>query len=305
VTISPDTPEVPDVVVGIDAGGTNTRARALRGGDVVHEGTGGPGNPLSADKETLEDSYRAALAGCPAAACVCACVAGTARPDQRDQVAALLARHFPDAKISVVPDYVGAFCAAPEGTGVSVIAGTGSVICSRSPDGCYAVSGGLGWILSDHGSAVRLGQAALEHIISGLEPVREPVATALIEAFGTSDPCLIAHAVNSSVKPTRLLASAAPLLTAAAEHGAAWAAQCLDYEMAGLAGTTAQHIVQNVSQPGTVRVALTGGVWKSPVCVTSFASAITRLCSRPVDLARAPGDPIEGAVRLAQGMMAR
>jgi N-acetylglucosamine kinase-like BadF-type ATPase len=294
-----------DVVVGIDAGSTRTRARAVRNGDVVHEGTGGPGNPLSAAKETLEASYQTALAGCPPAAQVCACVAGTTEPDQADQIADLLARHFPDAQISVRPDYVGAFHAAPSGTDVSVIAGTGTVICSRAPDGGYAVSGGLGWILSDHGSAARLGQAALEHVVNGPAPVRSPVVMALVKAFGTSDPRLIAHTVNSSPHPAQLLAGAAPLLTSAAEQGAAWAIRWLDTEMAELAATATHHIKQNVSQPGTVRMALSGGVWESRACVTSFASAITRVSRRPVDVARAPSDPIEGAVRLAQDTMTR
>ncbi len=294
-----------DVVLGIDAGSTRTRARAVRNGDVVHEGTGGPGNPLSAANQTLEASFQTALAGCPDAAQVCACVAGTEGPEQRAQIAGLLARHFPDAQISVLPDYVGAFHAAPEGTDVSVIAGTGTIICSRAPDGRYAVSGGLGWILSDHGSAARLGQAALEHVVNGPAPVRSSVVTALVQTFGTSDPRLIAHAVNSSPHPAHLLAGAAPLLTSAAEQGAAWAIRWLDTEMAELAATATHHIKQNVSQPGTVHMALSGGVWESPACVKSFASAISRVSSRPVDVARAPSDPIEGAVRLAQHTMAR
>ena len=298
-------PEAHDVVVGIDAGSTRTRARAVRDGDVVHEGTGGPGNPLSAEMHTLEASYATALAGCPPAERVCACVAGTEEPDQRDQIAGLLARHFPGAQISVVPDYVGAFHAAPEGTDVSVIASTGTIICSRSPDGGYAVSGGLGWILSDHGSAARLGQAALEHVVNGPAPVRSPVVAALVKTFGSSDPRTIAHAVNSSPHPVHLLAGAAPLLTSAAEQGAAWAIRWLNTEMAELAATATHHIRQNVIQPGTVRIALSGGVWESTACVSSFADAIARLARRPVDVARTPSDPIEGAVRLAQETMTR
>ncbi len=35
-----------DVTVGIDAGGSSTRARAVHDGAIMHEGTGGPGNPV-------------------------------------------------------------------------------------------------------------------------------------------------------------------------------------------------------------------------------------------------------------------
>jgi N-acetylglucosamine kinase-like BadF-type ATPase len=142
-----------DVVVGIDAGGSSTRARATRHGTVVFEGSGGPGNPLTADQQTVRASYRIALAGCPAAGRVAACVSGTRGQAQRAQIAGLLSGRFPGANIHVAPDYVAAFLAAPQGTDACIVAGTGSVVCSRAGDGGYQASGGLGWILSDHGSA--------------------------------------------------------------------------------------------------------------------------------------------------------
>ena len=98
-----------DVVVGIDAGGSATRARAVRAGALVHEGAGGPGNPLMAGPEVVEASYRAALAGCPAAGRVAACVSGAGGDAQRAQVAEVLAGRFPAAEVRVAPDYVAAF----------------------------------------------------------------------------------------------------------------------------------------------------------------------------------------------------
>ena len=112
-----------DVVVGIDAGGSRTRARAARQGAVVYEGSGGPGNPLTADSETVRASYRVALAGCPAAARVAACVSGARGQAQREQITGLLAGRFPGADIQVAPDYVAAFLAAPKGTDACVVAG--------------------------------------------------------------------------------------------------------------------------------------------------------------------------------------
>ncbi len=74
------------VVVGIDAGGSSTRVRAVDRGVVVHEGVGGPGNPIAADRPTLRDSYRTALAGCPPASRVVACVSGAGGAEERDQI---------------------------------------------------------------------------------------------------------------------------------------------------------------------------------------------------------------------------
>src|SRR5262249_47577599 len=72
----------------------------------------------------------------------------------------------PGADSQGAPDYVAAFLAAPRGTDACIVAGTGSVVCSRAADGGYRVSGGRGWILGDHGSAARLGRAALEHFVN-------------------------------------------------------------------------------------------------------------------------------------------
>lgn len=76
-------------VVGIDAGGSSTRVRALLSGATVYEGTGGPGNPLMADQETIRASYYAALAGCPDAARIAACVSGARSEAGRARIAAL------------------------------------------------------------------------------------------------------------------------------------------------------------------------------------------------------------------------
>jgi len=301
--------ELAAVVVGIDAGGTATRVRAVRAGRLVHAGTGGPGNPLSADAQTILASYRAALAGCPPASHVAACVAGTRNPAQHAQITELLAGFFPGAAVEVVPDYVGALLAAPDQADACVVAGTGSVICSRGPAGSYPVSGGRGWILGDHGSAARLGRIALERYVNDPAAAPASFAAALSQAMGHRDPGRIVAAVNSAPDPARLLARAAPLLTDAAEQGADWAAGYLDAEMAMLAAATARHIGQHVSgQPGPaapggpVRIALAGGVWASPAARSSFTVALDRASSRPVIVTRSAADPVTGAVRLAESM---
>lgn len=295
------------VVVGIDAGGTATRARAVRAGRLVYTGAGGPGNPLSAGEQTVLTSYRAALDGCPAATHVAACVAGTRSPAQRAQIARLLADLLPGAEVRVVPDYVGALLAAPEHTDTCVVAGTGSVICSppeASDDETYPASGGRGWILGDHGSAARLGRRALEHYVSDPAAVPAGFAAGLSQVIGHRDPSQIVAAVNSAPDPARLLARAAPLLTSAAEQGADWAVGHLDAEMSALAAATARHIARYLGPPGggAVRVALAGGVWSSPVARSSFTAALDRASARTVIVTRSAADPVAGAVRLAESL---
>jgi glucosamine kinase len=304
------------VLVGIDAGGSSTRARAVAAGhgQVIYEGAGGPGNPLAADEQTLRASYGAALAGCPSPTHVGACVAGTGSAAQRARIAGLLAGYFPGAMVRVVPDFVAAFLAAPRDTDVCVIAGTGSLACSKAPDGSYAVSGGRGWILGDHGSASRLGRAALEWFVGDPAAVPADFAAAVEEMFGSGDWRRIVSAVNCAASPAALLARAAPLLTAAAERGAKWSVERLEAEMTALASTAVRHIEQHISGPALVptpepepvpvpvRVALAGGVWASPRAESTFCAAMERLSERQVIVRRSPGDPVEGAVRLAESM---
>jgi N-acetylglucosamine kinase-like BadF-type ATPase len=291
-----------DVVVGIDAGGSSTRARATRQDTVVFEGSGGPGNPLTADQETVRASYRMALAGCPAAGRVAACVSGTRGRAQRAQIAGLLAGRFPGADIHVAPDYVAAFLAAPEGTDACIVAGTGSVVCSSGGDGGYLVSGGLGWILGDHGSAARLGRAALEHFVNHPAAVPASFTAAIGEIFGDSDRRSVVRAVQTARNPAPLLARAAPLLTAAAQTQQPWATERLDAEMTALAATAARHIEQHIPATPEVHVALCGGVWASQIARSSLISALAGASRRRAVVTRSPGDPLEGAVRLARSI---
>src|SRR5690349_21595237 len=284
-----------DVVVGIDAGGSTTRARATLRGAVVYEGSGGPGNPLTADSDAVRASYRTALAGCPVPARVAACVSGTRGQAQREQIAGLLAGRFPGADIQVVPDYVGVFLAAPDGTQACVVAGTGSVVCSRTADGGYRVSGGYGWILGDHGSAARLGRAALEHIVTHPGAVSSSFAAAIGEIFGDSDWRSVVRAVQTARNPAPMLARAAPLLTGAAQMRQRWATEQLDAEMTALAATTARHVEQHIRGAAEVRVALCGGVWASDIARSSLTSAMARASSCRVAVTRSLSDPIEGA----------
>jgi N-acetylglucosamine kinase-like BadF-type ATPase len=291
--------ESQDVVVGIDAGGSSTRARAVRCSTVVHEGAGGPGNPLMAGPETIHDSYRAALDGCPAATRVAACVSGGGGDAQRAQIAALLSGRFPGAAVHVAADYVAAFLAAPLGSDVCIVAGTGSVVCSRATDGSFLVSGGRGWILGDHGGAARLGRAVLEHYVAGVGGVP---AASVLQIFGGSDWRFIVRTVHAMPNPAPLLARAAPLLTSAAEDGQRWAAEHLEAEMTALAATAARHIEQHLPGTSRVRAALSGGVWSSPAARSAFTAALEQASRRPLTVTRSLAGPLDGAIRLAESL---
>jgi N-acetylglucosamine kinase-like BadF-type ATPase len=179
------------------------------------------------------------------------------------------------------------------------VAGTGSVVCSKAADGSYQVSGGRGWILGDHGSAARLGRAALEYFVSHPADVPSSFTAVIGEIFGDNHWRSVVRAVQTARNPAPLLARAAPLLTAAAEKQERWATEQLDAEMSALAATAARHIEQHIPGMPEVRIALCGGVWASPSARSSLSSAMESVGSCRVVVTRSVTDSIEGAVRLA------
>lgn len=290
-----------EIVVGIDAGGSATRARGISDGRVVHDGTGGPGNPLATAPDMLRSSYASALEGCPAPGRITACVAGAESHEMRVRIHDLLAELAPAAVVTVLPDYAAAVAAAPDGTHVVVIAGTGSLVCSRDASGIYAISGGRGWILGDHGSAARLGRAALEWYCEDPDAARSEFAPVVEGAFGSCDWRRLVKAISSAPSPAAMLARAAPLLTEAASRGNSWAVSSLNAEMRGLAVTTSRHIERHLATRGMVRIALAGGVWASQVAQRSFSDALAQVGVVPAVVASSAMSPLDGAVRLALG----
>ncbi len=253
-----------------------------------------------ADPATLRVSYHAALAGFPSPRRVAACVSGTTDDAKRAQIEDLLAARFPGAIVRVMPDYFAAVMAAPLGTDVCIVAGTGSVVCGRDASGRYCATGGRGWILGDRGSAARLGQAALEYFVS--DPRRAPasLAEAVGRLFGGSDWRTVVQAVHGAANPAPLLARAAPLLTGAAEDQAGWAVELLDEEMSALAASAAVHIEQYLQGKPELRAALSGGVWASKAARLSFGRALRQVVAHRVIVSQSVNDPLDGAVRLAE-----
>ncbi len=286
------------LTLGIDAGGTATRARGVQDGTVVHDGRGGPANPNTCSADTVRASLASALDGCPTPARIVASVAGAQFPSNRELLQAVLHDLCPAADIDVVPDYVAAFAASPPGTDVCVVAGTGSVVCSPAEDGSWRISGGYGWVLGDHGSAAQLGKAMLASYVDDPAGLPCDVVAAIGKLFGTNDRRAVVRALQTAPSPARCLASAAPLLTRAAEAGHEFALVALRDGMHKLAVTTARHITEFCDHPA--RVSLVGGVWTSEPAVATFVELLAVHCpSAAVDTGSMPINPLDGALLLA------
>ncbi len=147
----------PGRFLGVDAGGSGTRAVMLEGGTVTELPPGPPMNALLTDgfDGLLEEIVRAA--GATAAGIG---VPGLSQPERARELSELLTRRT-GCPVHVTRDAdtarAGAFLGGP---GVVVIAGTGSAAFGW--DGVNSVQvGGHGFLLGDEGSAYWIGRAAV------------------------------------------------------------------------------------------------------------------------------------------------
>jgi glucosamine kinase len=154
-----------DLVVGMDAGGTKTRAFAVtRAGDIVGRGAGGGANLLSSPdpQGSIAAALREALAGRVPDAVVLSCAGGEREADRAKGRAILASLLGPEVAVEVTHDAKAALYAGnPAGCGVVLISGTGSIAYGRNDQGLEARCGGWGYLVGDEGSAVWIGQEGL------------------------------------------------------------------------------------------------------------------------------------------------
>ncbi|MEU5039418.1 N-acetylglucosamine kinase [Streptomyces griseorubiginosus] len=168
------------LVIGLDAGGTRTRAVLAAAGDgrVLGESTGGPGNAMTVPAPQLTDHLAEALAlvvpeeargrvvavtgGFAGATAASAQDPGTVKA--RTALTEALHRLGIQAdRIGVCSDIEAAFAAAP-GTpsdGLALVAGTGAVAMRITARHATTTVDGDGWLLGDEGSGFWIGRSAV------------------------------------------------------------------------------------------------------------------------------------------------
>jgi len=169
------------IAVGVDAGGTGSRAVVVRAGTVVERRDLGPLNVLlhadAVDRlARLVTAVGAVEAGFG--------LAGVRSPADADRLAAELADRT-GARVAVGDDADAALAGAFRGgPGIVVIAGTGSGAVGRDAAGRTARAGGHGYLLGDEGGGYWIG--------------REAVRAALRAADGTGPPTVLAALVQEA-----------------------------------------------------------------------------------------------------------
>jgi N-acetylglucosamine kinase-like BadF-type ATPase len=162
------------LVVGVDGGGTKTRAVVMDGDRIVRgEGLAGASNPLRVGVHTAVAAIREAVdKACDAASASRAEImaaqvglAGARREDLRASVRKALTQSLGIHRIEIVTDADIALYGATAGEpGVVVIAGTGSIGCGLNRRKVHACMGGWGPLAGDEGSGSWIARRALQGI---------------------------------------------------------------------------------------------------------------------------------------------
>jgi len=153
--------------LGLDIGGSSSRARLVEDGRVVAEAEGPGANVAVLPPQVVESRLGQLLSGMGAMspdAC-CAGSAGAEVAAGRERLEKMLATILPRSVVTVVHDARLVLAAAGFGSGIALISGTGSVAYGRDRDGREARAGGWGWLVGDDGSAAWLTREAAREVM--------------------------------------------------------------------------------------------------------------------------------------------
>ena len=181
-----------ETYLGIDAGGTHTRARLVSGrGKVLGTGEAGPANTPAGLPQTLlaiEDAYTQAVTEAGLSEAEIASIhagMGIAGLNRRGFLQGLKAHDFPFDTIAFASDAAIANLGAHGGEdGAIVSVGTGSVGFARIGDDIFTI-GGYGFPVSDEGSGAELGLRAIRRALwarDGRIP-HTPMTTEVLDRF--------------------------------------------------------------------------------------------------------------------------
>ncbi|WFE93781.1 BadF/BadG/BcrA/BcrD ATPase family protein [Micromonospora sp. WMMD987] len=303
------------VVVGLDVGGTSTRAVALTlTGERLGTGRAGGGNPTSHGAEraaaelltALRDAVRGIDPARVHAGAIGLAGAGRLRADPDGRAA--FDRAWSDAGLrcpyTVHSDALVGYAsgtAAPDGT--ILVAGTGAIAAQVRGLRLDRVADGHGWLLGDAGSGFWLGREAVRTLLADLDAGTAPGPLGrrlLAELLGTTDvaarPRDTVDAVVQAVtrQPPVALARLAPLVVDDAADGGPVAA--------GLLRRAAAHLVTSAGRirptGATTPLVLGGGLLTGD---TPLAAAVRVEVARhwPDAPVHPAGDGAAGAAWLA------
>jgi N-acetylglucosamine kinase-like BadF-type ATPase len=297
-----------NVVLGIDGGGTHTRASIVQGERVLAHAQNGSIKRLRVGAEAAEANLRALLkeafakAGVKGVRAASVGVASVSMPGVKEWITAVF-NDFGVERSEVVGDEVIALDAAFHGgPGILQIAGTGSNTIGRAPDGTRESAGGWSSRLGDEGSGYWIGVNSLRralHAHDREQPTQ--ILQKVGEIWGTPNLDDLINLGDSTPGPD--FAALAPAISELADAGdpvaretlAQAAVDLVDFVLLVRAKLRRKHSIA-----GEVPVAWTGGVIEHMTLVREAFFAGLHAAAPQMPVAREAVVPLDGALWRAQ-----
>jgi N-acetylglucosamine kinase-like BadF-type ATPase len=309
-----------DLFLAIDGGGTQTvalvAAKKSESPDwtIVGRGESGPSNIQAVGMPTALNALNEAVAGAFAAAGLeripvagaCLGMAGAGRLRDQTLIQDWARRINLATKIKITTDADILLAAGtPDGWGLAIIAGTGSMVYAGMPDGRTARGGGWGYLLGDEGSGYNLVIAGLQAVARADDDRGPPtrLTKALLTKMGLQNPPELIPTIYQGGWDRAALAGLAPVVLEAAETGDPVAESIVGNE-ARLLAETAAAVTRKLGLENTpLPVALTGGLLLgSPSYRQRLVNGLKK-CNLQPDPVHLVEDPARGAIRLATALV--
>jgi N-acetylglucosamine kinase-like BadF-type ATPase len=308
--------ESQSLVIGIDGGASATAAilADARTGAALGRGEAGPSNiqavgstaALRELNTAVSGAFRAAKLPRRKVAAAALGLAGVDRQEGLDVIRGWAELVQLSDRLTVANDATLLFAAGtPEGWGLAIIAGTGSIAFTLDRHGRDARAGGWGYLLGDEGSAFRIGLQGLRAACRASDGIGEPTSllSAFLENLNSPDPREFIPTVYRGSWDKAYIAGLAPLVLGAATDGDRVATRIMEEEARELARTAAGAVVAGGLPREGLPVALTGGLVIHSTAYRERFLTELRACGvapGPVGLV---DDPVVGAVVLARKLL--
>lgn len=299
------------LVLGIDGGGTRTRASIVDGNKVLGRGESGSIKRLRVGAEAAEENLRAVLkdvyaqAGVKSVQAACCGVASVSMPGIKEWITAVF-DDFGVERADIVGDQVialdGAFQGGP---GILQIAGTGSNTIGRAPDGSQESAGGWSSRLGDEGSGYWIGLHSVRRALRAYDHEQPTqVLKKVGEIWGTPDLDELVNLGDGTPGPD--FAALAPAINELAEAGDPVALGVLKQASADLIEfvlLVREKLRRKHSIAGEVPVAWTGGVIEKMTLVREAFFKGLRDAAPDMPIQDKPVVSLEGAIWRAQRLV--
>jgi glucosamine kinase len=300
------------LVLGIDGGGTNTRAVITMGDAVLGRANGGSIKRLRVGAQAAEANLRALLrdvfdaAGVSHVDAASAGVASASMPGVSEWITQVF-RDFGIQNSEVVGDEVIALDAAFHGgPGILQIAGTGSNCIGRTASGERESAGGYSSVLGDEGSGYWIGLHGIRQALHAYDRgERTMILDRVAAAWGTQTLEELVNLGNAVPGPD--FSALAPVISAAAEEGDEVATRILFQAAADLSDfilLVRHKLRQRHGLTEEVPAAFTGSVLEKTDMVRARLTDLLKQSAPNMPFSQQGVVAVEGAIWRAQRLTA-